>query len=86
MTVHGDSVRKITISLPEDLVEFADPQASQRRTSRSRVIGQALAELKASEEERLAAEGYRFYAAEACEFAAATARAATEALHADQAR
>jgi hypothetical protein len=32
------------------------------------------------EEEQLAAEGYRFYAEEAAEFASATARAVAEAI------
>ena len=72
--------RKITISLPGELVIFADRQAQQNNTSRSQLISRLLAQFKAQEEERLAAEGYQFYAQEAAEFAAATATATAEAL------
>ena len=74
------AVRKVTISLPMELVEFADQQASRLSTSRSRFIAQMLAQLKSLEQESRAAEGYRFYAQEASEFAAVTASAAAEAL------
>jgi hypothetical protein len=47
--------------------------------SGSRVIVHALAEINAEYEERLAAEGYRFYAQEAGEFAEASASAVVEA-------
>ena len=80
MSVESTSVRKITISLPENLVEFADREAARLSISRSRVIAQALSEVKAEEEERLAAEGYRFYAQEATLFAEASAAATAEAL------
>lgn len=69
MSSQGTTTRKITISLPPELVEFADKRAAQTETSRSQVISQALAHIKAIEEERLAAEGYQFYAQEASEFA-----------------
>ncbi|MBE2224046.1 MAG: CopG family transcriptional regulator [Anaerolineae bacterium] len=67
------SVQKVTISLPQALLEFADQRAAQTQKSRSQVIGEALAAIKTQEEERLAAEGYQFYAQEAAEFAAASA-------------
>ncbi len=70
--------RKITISLPEELVEFADARARAWNTSRSRVIGLALSAVKTKEEEILAADGYRFYAGEASEFADAVLAAVTE--------
>ncbi|UCG12837.1 MAG: hypothetical protein JSU72_20615, partial [Deltaproteobacteria bacterium] len=73
-------MRKITISLPDNLVEFADREAARLSISRSRVIAQALSQVRAEEEERLAAEGYRFYAQEASEFAEASAAALAEAL------
>jgi len=81
MSIETTSVRKVTISLPSSLVEFADREAARLNTSRSRVIAQALSEIRAEEEERLAAEGYRFYAQEAGEFAEASAAATVEALH-----
>ena len=80
MPVEATPVRKITISLPDNLVEFADREAARLNISRSRVIAQALSEIQAEEEARLAAEGYRFYAQEASEFAEASAAAIAEAL------
>jgi metal-responsive CopG/Arc/MetJ family transcriptional regulator len=77
------TLRKVTISLPHHLLEFADREAARLNISRSRVIAQALSEIKAEEEERLAAEGYRFYAQEASEFAEASAAALAEALDHD---
>ncbi len=67
-------IRKITISLPGELIVFADQLAKQNNTSRS----QLLADFKAQEEERLAAEGYQFYAQEASDFADAITTAAAE--------
>lgn len=75
--------RKVTISLPGDLVAFADQQARQQSTSRSRVIAEILAHFKAQEEERLAAEGYQFYAQEALEFAKVSERASAEVFARD---
>lgn len=80
MSVEATKVRKITISLPDNLVEFADREAARLSISRSRVIAQALADIRAEEEERLAAEGYRFYAQEASQFAEASSTATAEAL------
>jgi metal-responsive CopG/Arc/MetJ family transcriptional regulator len=77
MTVH---VRKITVSLPDDLVEYADSRAGRDQMSRSQIIGQALAEAQAREQARLAAEGYRFYAGEAIEFAEDSAGAVAESM------
>ena len=72
-------MQKITISIPEELVEFADHRARELQTSRSQVIVMALSSAKSGQEERLAAAGYRFYAAESSEFAAASNRATAEA-------
>ena len=79
MTMQSTAVRKITISLPGELVQFADQVARQAKTSRSQIISQLLAEERLREQEQLAAEGYRFYAQEAAEFAEASAVAAAEA-------
>lgn len=80
MSNPSTAVRKITISLPGELVAFADQQALETNTSRSQVIGLALEYIKDLEETRLAAEGYQFYAAESAEFAAASATAVAEAI------
>jgi metal-responsive CopG/Arc/MetJ family transcriptional regulator len=68
------------VSLPVSLVDFADREAARLNISRSRLIARALSQIVAVEEERLAAEGYRFYAQEASEFAGARASAVAEAL------
>ncbi|TEU15257.1 MAG: hypothetical protein E3J21_13710 [Anaerolineales bacterium] len=74
------TTRKITVSLPQELVEFADTVATRMRISRSKVIAEALAAQREYEEARLAAEGYRFYAQEASEFAASSLQAVSEVL------
>lgn len=79
MSVQDAPVRKITISLPTDLVEFTDHEAARLNISRSSLIARALAQAKADQEERLAAEGYRFYAQESAEFAEASAPSVAEA-------
>ncbi|MCW5863119.1 MAG: hypothetical protein KIT52_08440 [Anaerolineae bacterium] len=73
-------MRKVTITLPEELVAYADRRAAELGTNRSQVIGQAMATLILSEEEALAVEGYRFYAAEAEAFATVGGVAAAEAI------
>ncbi|MEE9617837.1 MAG: hypothetical protein V3T90_12640 [Anaerolineae bacterium] len=73
-------MQKITVSLPQELVEFADAVAATMRCSRSNVIAEALAAQREREEARLAAEGYRFYAQQASEFAAASLQAVSEVL------
>ncbi len=71
---------KVTVTLPPDLVTYAERKAAESKTSRSQVIAEALAEMKAREEESLAAEGYRFYAEEARQFADATLDVVSEVL------
>jgi Arc/MetJ-type ribon-helix-helix transcriptional regulator len=73
MSDHPAHVRKITVSLPARLVAFADCEAARLNTNRSDVIACALARLEDAERDRLASEGYEFYAEEACEFADACA-------------
>jgi metal-responsive CopG/Arc/MetJ family transcriptional regulator len=74
------SVAKITVSLPREAVAYADRRARAERTSRSRVIADALAQARREEESVLAAEGYRFYADEAAAFAEGSQRAVAEAI------
>lgn len=74
------ATRKVTISLPEELVAFADHKASEQRTTRSDVIGRLLEEHRATELDALAREGYEFFAREAVEFAEQSAIALGEAL------
>jgi metal-responsive CopG/Arc/MetJ family transcriptional regulator len=74
------AVVKVTISLPRDIVAYADRRARSEGTSRSRVIAEALERARAAEEEALAAEGYQFYAQEAADFAEASQGAVAEAI------
>jgi hypothetical protein len=54
--------------------------AIRLKIGRSKVIAEAIAAQREREEARLAAEGYRFYAQEASEFAAASLQAVSEVL------
>ena len=73
-------IRKITISLPGDVVEFAGAEAERRSISRRRFIAEALSNVAAAQVERIAADGYRYYRAEAEEFAESSATAVAEAI------
>ena len=79
MCATNPPIRKVTISLPADLVDFADQEAARLNSSRSGVIAQALQEIQAAEEELLAAEGYRFYSRVSSEFAEDSGGAVAEA-------
>ncbi len=61
---------KLTISLPQELISFADEIAKERKISRSKVLSSCLQEL--AEKHRVAemAEGYRAVAKEQRKFAA----------------
>jgi metal-responsive CopG/Arc/MetJ family transcriptional regulator len=72
------ALRKITITISDELVAFADQQAAAANTSRSQLISQLLAEAKTHTESTLAAAGYQFYAQEAVDFAASSASAVGE--------
>ena len=78
MSEENASIRKVTVSLPGSLVDFADQEAARLELSRSALIAHVLAERKAAYEANLAAEGYRFYAQEASEFTEESAGAVAE--------
>jgi metal-responsive CopG/Arc/MetJ family transcriptional regulator len=73
-------VAKVTISLPRELLRYADRRASESGRSRSQVIGEAVAKLRARDVEESAREVYAFYAGESEEFAAASLKAVSEAV------
>ncbi len=77
------ATKKVTISLSRDLLGFADTMASERKTTRSKVISDSLREMRQREQDELAREGYRFYAREAEEFADMSVRAMAEVLRDD---
>lgn len=80
MPMAETSLRKVTLSLPEDLVGFADEMAQSQGSNRSRVVANLIAEHRARRRDALAREGYSFYAGEAEEFAAASSGAVAQAL------
>lgn len=52
---------KVTVSLPSELVRFADQWAGEVGASRSEAVAEALRVLKRTQRDRLMAEGVRFY-------------------------
>ena len=80
MAIPAVEREKVTLSLPKELIDYADKRARELSVSRSQVIGEALAQRRAREEEELAREGYAFYARESESFAAVSATAVSEAL------
>jgi metal-responsive CopG/Arc/MetJ family transcriptional regulator len=73
-------IEKVTLSLPRDLVGFADRMARAQGTNRSRVVAEILSDAAARTRDALAAEGYRFYAEESRDFAEASQPAVSEVL------
>ena len=80
MARRAHDLEKVTVSLPRELVRYADSLAAERATSRSAVVSDALAVLRERQESELAREGYAFYAEESAEFAAASMKAVSEAF------
>ena len=80
MATRETAVEKVTVSLPRNLVRYADGRARALGTSRSQVISRALSELEARERDEIARDGYVFYAGESEEFARASLRAVSETL------
>ncbi|MBX7251805.1 MAG: ribbon-helix-helix domain-containing protein [Candidatus Promineofilum sp.] len=80
MSTRTGRMRRVTVTIPDELVRYVDRHAEATRTSRSQVIGHALAAFMRAEDERLAAEGYQFFAAEAEMFAAASRTTTAEVI------
>lgn len=62
--MNEDKVVKVTISMPQHLLEYADRLARERGTSRSGVFCQLLVREETEEFKALMAEGYREMAEE----------------------
>ena len=71
---------KLTISLPEDLVELADKIAGEKKISRSQVISQCLKEVQENRKAELLKEGYLAMAEEHKKFAEMVLSAQREIL------
>jgi len=78
MAVAG--TKKVTISVPEELLAFADRMAKKTGATRSGFISSVLNEVRERDVERLAAEGYRYYGSEAQKFATLSGYAVAEAI------
>ncbi len=61
---------KLTVSLPEELISFADQIAREKKISRSKVLSSCLRELAERHKAREMAEGYRVVAKEQKQLAA----------------
>ena len=74
------NVAKITISLPKEILDFADRLARERSTSRSSVIAELLENEEEARIKALMAEGYREMAEENLAFAEEAIPLASEVL------
>ena len=74
------NIVKLTISLPQELVSFADALAKERKISRSRAIADALQELAHQQEQDKMIEGYKAMAEQNKEFAAIALPSVSEVL------
>jgi len=74
------NMKKVTISVSEELLIFADRMAEKTGSTRSSFISSVLKEVRDRELKLLAAEGYRYFGSEAREFAEASGSAVAEAI------
>ncbi len=73
-------VAKLTISLPQNLLSFADEVASEEKISRSKVVSNCLSEFAKKRKIELMEEGYKAMAKEHELFAEISAKAASEVV------
>ena len=73
-------VEKITVSLPKDLVRFADEVAKETKTTRSKVVSSCLREIADKRLRERIEEGYRAMAKENRQFANGAIKLALEVL------
>ncbi len=71
---------KLTISLPEELISFADALARERKVSRSKVFSSCLSEMAEKHRAAEMAEGYKAMAEEQKKFAAMAAEVEHEVI------
>ena len=73
-------MRRLTISVPDEIIEITDEIAAVSQTSRSKIISDCLKEMINKRRQRLLVEGYKAMAKEHVEFTAVSEDAAREAL------
>ena len=71
---------KLTISLPEELIAFADEIARKKKTSRSKVFSSCLKEMAEAARAEAMIEGYKALAKENKQFAEDSIKIAHEVL------
>jgi len=71
---------KLTISLSEELISFADELAREKKVSRSKVFATCMEEMASKHREKEMAEGYKAMAQEQKRFAAVTSEIEHEIL------
>jgi predicted transcriptional regulator len=71
--------QRVTVTLPEDVAEYADDVARRTGRSRSAVVAHAIDNLRRADIERLLAEGYQAFAEESRHFAEEALPLAAEA-------
>ena len=73
-------VAKLTVSVPRELISFADDVASERRISRSKVISECLQEFAEQRRRAEMEEGYKVMAEEQRQFAVTALALAQEVI------
>ena len=73
-------VKKLTVSVPEDLIVLADTVAKEKKISRSKVVAECLQKLADRRLEKELEEGYKALEKENVEFARTAADLAHEVL------
>ena len=71
--------QRVTVTLPEDVAEYADDVARRTGRSRSAVVAHAIDNLRRADIERLLAEGYQALAEDSRHFAEEALPLAAEA-------
>ncbi len=73
-------MKKLTVSLPKELIVFADELAKQKKTSRSKIVSACLEEFAERMKREQMAEGYKALAEEHKKFAETASGIAHETL------
>ncbi len=73
-------MKRLTISVPREIVESADEIATATKTSRSKIITDCLREMINERKRQLLIEGYKAMVKEHRDFAKISEKAAREAL------
>ncbi len=73
-------MKRLTVSVPRDIIEITDKIAIAAKTSRSKIISDCLKEMIDKRKRELLVEGYKALAKEHIEFTKVSENAANQAL------